>query len=343
MGGDVKSNLFAAPSAAKKLFASSAAPESAATSSTSSTGGGRGGGSGGGGPGSTSGGYKGRTPSSRVNPAAVSSPTANLSVPDPYEGPAQLFAGAETFFFRFIVSMNNFRFNQCLVTCILAEIDELQRNESFEASFSTMNLDTGTPTKSAKLPIFLPSDHNFTKQDGSGGEVFIAPEEFALKVARLKILGRFLGLLHFYSQWLPSSGGESGPLQKLATELSAKRGALQLSLPVLRVVQEAHREGKLSLTLPWVVEFLKMLSWDPFCSAPTRARGEAAASAADKGRIPYFDVLEKLRSIQHGDQFKANGRARSCNRFGCFFVSNFKPISAEHHSLHVIFALECTA
>lgn len=241
-------------------------------------------------------------------------PTVNVNAPDPYESAALHFAGAEKFFFRFIVSMNNFRFNQGLMTCILTEIDELARNETFDATFATMNMDTGTPTKSSKLPIFLPSDQNSAKHDGSG-EVFIAPEEFALKVAKLKILGRFLGLLHFYHQWVPSGSGESGPLHTLATELTSKRGALQLSLPVLQVVQEAHGEGRLSLALPWVVEFLKMLTWDPVCSSPARARGEKSALVADKRRIPYFDVLERLRSIQHGEQLKANGKALSCNRF----------------------------
>lgn len=308
VGGDVKANLFAAPhpapSTAKKLLTPNTAQASSAGGASSGaygTGG--------------SGGYKGRNPAPRTNPSSVSStPTANLNAPDPYEAPALHFAGAEKFFFRFIVSMNNFRLNQCLVTCILAEIGDLVRNEEFEESFASMNLDTGTPTKSTKLPIFLPSDPNSTKRDGSG-DVFISPEEFALKVAKLKILGRFLGLLHFYPQWVPSGSGESGPLQKLATELSTKRGALQLSLPVLQAVQDACREGKLSLTLPWVVEFLKMITWDPACSSPVRARGEVGVPAAHRHRIPYFDVLERLRSIQHGEQLKTNGKVLSCNRF----------------------------
>eukprot|EP01032_Pedospumella_encystans_P010892 gene10892-12709_t len=264
----------------------------------------------------------------------ANSPSVNHSAIDPYEVPAMHFEGTESFFFRFIVSMNNFRFNQGLLTCILVEIEELMRNDnSLDASFVNLNMESDSPTKSRKLSIFLPSDQNATKHHDGQNEVFIAPEDFALKVAKLKILGRFLGLLHFYHQWVPLGVSENGPLQKLASELAAKRNALQVSLPVLTMVQAAHREGKLSLALPWVVEFLKMLSWDPAVSAVSaRARGVNVAHnwkgalENERQRIPYFDVLERLRSIQHSEKFKVStGESNhstssgilSCNRVYC--------------------------
>ena len=288
-----------------------------------------------------SGPYKRNGPPTRTSNAYGSSansnansPSVNYSTIDPYEVPAMHFAGTESFFFRLIVSMNNFRFNQGLLTCILVEIEELMRNDNnLDASFVNLNVESDSPTKSRKLSIFLPSDQNATKHHDGQNEVFIAPEDFALKVAKLKILGRFLGLLHFYHQWVPLGVSESGPLQKLASELAAKRNALQVSLPVLKMVQAAHREGKLSLALPWVVEFLKMLSWDPAVnSVSARARGvnvahnSKEALETDRQRIPYFDVLERLRSIQHSEKFKvsvsesnhsASSGILSCNRVYC--------------------------
>lgn len=298
MGGDAKANIFTPTHSAPttKKIPPGAVHSPAATGATSS------------------GAYKGRSgPPSRSNPGAASNLAMNAHTLDAYEAPAQHFAGSERFFFQFIVSMNNFRLNQGLVTCVLAQIDDLMRGERFEASFTAMDLDTGTPTKSKKLPIFLPSDQKSSKLD-TKEDVFISPEDFALKVTKLKILGRFLGLLHFYHQWMP--GAESGgPLSKLALDMAARRGALQMSLPILRVVQDAQREGKLSLALPWVAEFLKMLSWLPACSL--RPRGQST-SASDRLAIPYFEVLERLRSIQHVEILRANGAALSCNRYPQF-------------------------
>lgn len=92
------------------------------------------------------------------------------------EEPSQFFPGQQQFFYRFIVLLDSHRLSDHLTTSIFAEIRRLipaqtfSRVESAEDSFN--------------------SDISQSQQ-----------ESYVHRIVKLKILGKFLGLLHFWPQW----------------------------------------------------------------------------------------------------------------------------------------------
>ena len=196
--------------------------------------------------------------------------------PDDYEEAAIQFSGIQQFFFRFIVSMNNHRFNQHLVNSISSEIHKL--SEEYDNS----------------LPAAFSSDKKQQKEfrgGGSGGGLFevvgdemasreffasettiaLSPETFTVKVMKLKVLGKFLGLLQFYHMWsqlFPLESDDPGtpspsPLSLYAKESVGLQSRLLLKsvLPINAILMTSLKQGRLCLTVSWVVEFLKMMNW----------------------------------------------------------------------------------
>lgn len=319
-GGEVKQVFYSPPFATVRSSNPSTAAGTPATGSSAG-----------------SGGYKGKgaprrpLPSSQQQHSPMYHPhaSATSSSSDAYEAPSAHFGGALQFFFRFIVTMNNHRFNHSLLECVLAEVSALLRNDNFAAA-SSVNFEITSPEKSKGLPISLPSDKTSSssaRRTESNWDFFISPEDFALKVTKLKLLGRFLGLLHFYHHWAETAaaGKDIGPLQKLALRLAEKRSFLHETLPVLRLLQQSRRSRTLSLTVPWACEFLMMMSYDAACLAYVLPSDKQTVAATDTHSdvIPYFDVLAFLHEVQYGPQLQPLGSKLTSNRYVPLFYLGF--------------------
>jgi hypothetical protein len=222
---------------------------------------------------------------------------------DAHAEPAKLFPGAQQFFFRFIASMNNARFNQCLLSCMLAEIALLMRADEDAVRGRA------------------PGGHFLSVRGGASSvtasddrEYILSPENFALKVTKLKILGRFLGTLLFCHRWANSSVANSAQ-EVPASTVEPLRAGLQLNIPVRAYLEEALRQRRLCLCVPWVVEFLKMLAWDPLVLAPNIIKQPVDEGATGPTRsIPYMDTMVFLRSIQFSAGCFPIGSSMTSNR-----------------------------
>jgi hypothetical protein len=294
VGGEVRQPMFSPPSSSSVKFAN-------ATPRTSTSGGAH-----------QTHAKKSITGKKYTPGGMAASPNKAPTASDVYEAASAYFPGAQQFFFRFIASMNNFRFNQSLLACIIAEITGLTASDSFASNLS-MNFDSSSPSKRSPLPVFVPHDSpNTTSGVRSSGvedapDSYISPEAFALKVTKLKLLGRYLGVLHFCTLWIPA-GSETGPLYRLAFDLGSKRDLLQVTLPLRKLLEDARRERRLSLCVPWVCEFLKMATWDPSCINLSAQLGSPARG------IPYLDAFTYLRSLQYAQAMTSTAQPLTANR-----------------------------
>lgn len=249
---------------------------------------------------------------------------------DPYENPALHFSGNQQFFFRFIVHTDNNRFLRCLEEALAAEIKDLTREQGTRRTgIGATQVDISTASNgAAPLPIgrarsgshstdgeeifsFISSSYSkpsLLHGTVDGFESFDSPQyststqSFALKTVKLRILGKFLGLLTFWPQWsLLVSVGDTGPLSLLARDAARLRGALRpaTSYPLRSILEKAWVACRLSYTVPWVVEFLKMMVWDCTYANPQN---------------PYRDVFSFLRSIQRSDLLHPIKGRSSSNR-----------------------------
>jgi len=95
------------------------------------------------------------------------------------------------------------------------------------------------------------------------------------RILKLKLLAKFLGLVVFSPNWdLDSSSTHSynvsnnisGPNnQSLLTTTKSSISNLnstQALLPIYEVVLQSYKNNNLTLTIPWVVEYLRMMKWD---------------------------------------------------------------------------------
>jgi hypothetical protein len=111
-------------------------------------------------------------------------------------------------------------------------------------------------------------------------------QSFAFRIVKLRILGRFLGLLTFWPTWsLQVSPKDRGPLILLATNAARIRGSLRSSpaYPLRNILEQAWINNRLAFTVPWVTEFLKLIVWD--CTYV-------------QAHNPYRDVFGLLRGMQ---------------------------------------------
>jgi len=111
-----------------------------------------------------------------------------------FEDPSIHFPGYQQFFFRFIVVTDCNRFCRCLEASITADI------------LTLCGLEAGEGSK-AKLQYVLGLGSSALKQENMEGYV-------AITLNKLRLLGRFLGLLRFWPQWTSLSvvSVQQGPL-----------------------------------------------------------------------------------------------------------------------------------
>ena len=156
-------------------------------------------------------------------------------------------------------------------------------SQFFLPSFSVNKTDSAETDTDADTDINV-SEH-FTSQENYASSA----QSFALRTVKMRILGKFLGLLTFWPHWsLSVSRQEIGPLTILAGETARLKGSLRpaTSYPLRDILEKAWVSNQLAYTVPWIVEFLKMIVWD--CTYAQKFN-------------PYRNVFRLLRSIQKSD------------------------------------------
>lgn len=212
--------------------------------------------------------------------ASVTTPKAKSSSGiDEWTIPEEDFPGSLRFFYRFIIHANNYSFSRNLLEHIFSQIIRLSNihrkephvsiSRDFFSSVSSTSLFASKNSPSGTDRILKPStsSHEIPNSDG---------DSLTLCVLKLKILGKFLGLLNFFPQWtlsfLANSSSvsrseaiqvdSSTPSYQLALEQSHHRNLLNSYLPLMRELDHACREGTLFLGVSWIVEVLKLSRFD---------------------------------------------------------------------------------
>ena len=204
---------------------------------------------------------------------------------DYYEIPAANFPGNQQFFFRFIIYCDSHRLSSCLVAAFTAEIYELSALTN-AASITSRPSSNSSSTSRSKMFTSGSKDRN--------------NDTYTSRIVKLKLLGKFLGLLHFYSQWILSvpanvpkysaddSAEPSGPISLLLEESVRNRALFRCTLPIKNVLELAYTNSRyLSLIVPWICEFLKMIIYDNLYHIDN----------------PYVDILGFLKSLQRSDSY----------------------------------------
>lgn len=198
---------------------------------------------------------------------------------DPYIAPSHKFQGSQQFFYRFIVGLNDHRFNQCLLHSLICEIEAIIKS-GMRLSANGGGIGGGIEggigggsggsggSKGTSGSKFLSSCTGILGtgilSSSSTDNTFLtwSAESYALSITKLKILGKFIGLLQHYPQWVLSTDiTESGPLQLQYDELAMHSGVLSsfhlmqssLALPIRRMLEQAWINQNLCLTVPWIV------------------------------------------------------------------------------------------
>lgn len=230
--------------------------------------------------------------------------------------PSKSFPGNQQFFFRFIVLLDNYRFCQCLESCLTSEIILISDaiNDKNDSKTSTYSSFAGYAQSGGGVIISKRSenDDNITNSssnrsnnspiiDSTSQSGITNSDSFSLKVLKLKLLGKFLGLIHFWPNWNLTIGlnsKDNSPITLLSNEIARNRSLMRSTLPIKKIIEKSWTSGRLYLTVPWIVEFMKMIIYDP------------------SWRIehPYEDVLGILKSIQRSDLFHIKYGNISSNR-----------------------------
>ena len=208
--------------------------------------------------------------------------------------PAIMFPGNQQFFFRFLIQCDSYRLAQYLKISMWAELDSI----------------TDTALHS-----------------------FFGGESFCLCVNKLSLLGRFLGLLHFWPHWVlsvPKETFESGPLRSLMESTAENRttplaaGGLGI-VNLLDIVQSSIREKRFCLTVPWVTEFLKLMSWDgtiAFVNGTARRPPVHRSGLLDVAVINQeLACVQYLVTLLFADRQVLESETMSSNRYAAQFYN----------------------
>ena len=152
---------------------------------------------------------------------------------------AGLFGGKQEFFYRFLYAAESHRLAELLARSLAAKIDSLSSPAS------------ASPGGGAE-PV--PFYHKAVVPD------------FAERLLKLRVCAKFLGWLRFASvqQEQAAAGGLEFVAARSDHEEIARRGATPAGyFDVARYVRTAARRGSLCLTVPWVLDYLRMMALDP--------------------------------------------------------------------------------
>ncbi|CAG5124876.1 unnamed protein product, partial [Candidula unifasciata] len=167
--------------------------------------------------------------------------------------PSPGFSERQMFFKDFIETLSCPAFNEHLRNLVVLRILELNATD-----FSTvMNLHSAVTVPDDKTPL--------------------RAGKFTETLKTLCLLGKLLGYLTFYPY---SSGAQNIAHDQMPGLLAMREMVIPVPVPLLLLLKQAFAQGRLCLTVPWVVEYLAMMDH----MAPQLSL--------------YSDVLRKLHFIQ---------------------------------------------
>ena len=176
------------------------------------------------------------------------------------EEPAHLFPDHQQFFYRFIVCLDSHRLCEHLLVSIIAEIHRLSPLSSLNDEGRASGNLKGTSSQSQKE---VKSNQKGMASSGIASSPGGHKESFLHAIVKLKILGKFLGLLHFWPHWTSlTDRSKMGPLLILIDEGARKRSQSKAPLDLYAIIEKSIRLSCLSLIVPWIVEYLRMMTWD---------------------------------------------------------------------------------
>jgi hypothetical protein len=274
----------------------------------------------------------------RGKPTTPSS-SSNKRTFDPFDIPASHFPGNQQFFYRFVVMADNQRFAEAfqeqVCRAIIVETASISRQSNVPSDLG-LALDPDVSFGASPVPSSL--------QYYSHQVQFAEP--LSVKVLKLRLLGKFLGLIEFWPQWTldestnsasasasaiareqtpalgikksqsiqsvdtEAGGGQllltprAGPLLLQAQDRAHYRSLFRKVLPVVQFLEKAVCEGSLTLTVPWIVEFLSMMEYDKHMNIEN----------------PYRDVSGILMGIQRSDLFHLTRGRLTQNRYSSILV-----------------------
>lgn len=224
------------------------------------------------------------------------------------QDPSSSFPGDQQFFFRFLVIMDCFRLNVHLINVFFADILKLSNEKSIIDPAVSFLYGKGQST------------NNGSKSNVSANPIEQRPS-FALRVIKLRILGKFLGLLTFGPYWTVSiSSLTEGPLVNMIRSSTSRRDAMVAStFPLCEILHNACREKRLCIVVPWVSCFLKMMFWDKY-SLDGLMVGNSMYSSPNNSSSNYplhgyASAFSILAAIQASPSYRLENGVISRNRF----------------------------
>ncbi|KAL5008641.1 hypothetical protein ScPMuIL_014222 [Solemya velum] len=146
--------------------------------------------------------------------------------------PSPSFPGCQEFFRDFIVAASSPVFNQHLADTFAAKVTELNSGN------------------------FSSEENDITEETGNDETHDEWKELFCSNLLTLRLLGKFLGFVTF----LPYQTVEKLP-DSITASYILIRNRLYPSLDILKCIRAAWAVGRLTLTIPWVVEFLSLMDY----------------------------------------------------------------------------------
>lgn len=109
------------------------------------------------------------------------------------------------------------------------------------------------------------------------------------RLLKHQLVGKFLGVLQFSQNWHKSN--LSGVLNAISSaEIQIWTRSADLYLPLLELVEVAQQEHRLLVTVPWILEILRMAKWDTLSMRS----------------IPMESLFAKLASVQEASRGSSN-------------------------------------
>jgi hypothetical protein len=206
---------------------------------------------------------------------------SSVDLPDPGNAPELgLFAGKQAFFFRFLFSAESHRFSEMLARSLAAKIDELCSPSTSTSTVATPRAAQPQPQETAKQqePEKQKEKQKQNEQLGADAQIDfdhkIVVTDFPERLIKSTVCAKFLGWLRFTSvqQSTASVGSAAGRRGASGLEFVAARNdheniaqrsaAVPGYFDVLQYVLRASYQGSLCLTMPWVLEYLRMMAFD---------------------------------------------------------------------------------
>ena len=240
--------------------------------------------------------------------------------------PSGSFPGYQQFFFRYLLVMDSARLNSHLCDVVMKEIFALSDVclDGPYHEFVARVLREGWTGEDSPAPRHTATHispggvSSSPSSPASSAQALSRQMSFISRILKLKLLGKFLGLLHFYHSWNLSVGATvppESPLITLIVKSAALRSRVSPStcIPFSQVILEAWRSRTLILASPWVISYMRMLAWDR--SSILNVSSPTVLTSTSTVPKEHIATIATLLSILRSDEFSFHGsRGLSRNR-----------------------------